>query len=144
MRLSWKIYSCGYAIFVLLETSYSLFPNTPTNVYYKILISFNKAFIWQYILYYIKISLEVFGLAPLFLFVFKKKWLLPIFWKIFFFTKIVGLFLGNNYECRLVKTFFAVNKIFTLALLLSALLIILPYYVVLYLFAFKQKELKNK
>lgn len=139
MKLRWKIYSFGYALLIILQAVYAFLPNSPANVYYRILISFNKIYLWQYILHYLSIFLELFGLVPLFLFIRQKKWLAPLFWKVFFFVKILGLCTGNYYEANLVGTFLAVNKILALICSITGLMLLLPYYIALYLYAFRQK-----
>jgi hypothetical protein len=138
MKLSWKIYSFGYALLVILGVAYSLWPDSAPSGYYKILISFDKSFLWQYIFHFISTLLDVLGLLPLFLFVFQKKWFVALFWKIFFFVKILGIFAGNSYEANFLGTVFAVNKLTAIASSLIGLALILPYYIAIYLYAFRR------
>lgn len=139
MKLSWKIYGFVYALIVLLETYIALHPDSNPNTYYKILISFDKRFLWQYILHYFSVLIEVFALAGLFLFVFKKNWLPNLFWKIFFFVRILGLFVGNYYEANITGTMFIANKLLTSVSILIGLIAIVPSYIGLFLYAFKRK-----
>ncbi len=139
MKLSWKIYSFGFALLIMLQVVYSLLPDSAPNVYYKILISFDKIFVWKYCFHFLNVFLDLFGLVPLLLFVFKKKWFAPIFWKIFFFVKIGAIFFGNYYETNLMGTIIAANKLLATASLITGLLVILPYYIAIFLYAFRRK-----
>lgn len=139
MRLSWKIYSLFYALIILSGAVYSLWPYSHPIVYYRILISFDKIFIWQYALHYAGILLDVFGLVPLFLFVFQKRWLPKLFWKIFFFIKVYGIFVGNYYEANIMQTISAANKLIAFSSLITGLIIILPAYIAIFLYAFRRK-----
>lgn len=124
---------------VLLETFFALYPQSGPNVYYRILISFDKKFIWQYMQHYLSVFIELSSLVPLFLFAFKKTWLPAGFWKIFFFVRILGIFIGNFYEANLIGTMLIANKLSAIIMLLIGFIIILPSYIAIFLYGFKKK-----
>ncbi len=136
MRFGWKIYSFLYCPLTLTGVGYSLWPNSKPSVYYHLLVSFNQAYWWQYVFYYLRVGLDLFGLVPLLLFVCQKKWLAKLFWKVFFWVKILSLCLGSFYEFKLVKSYFLDAPVLTSISALTSLLSLLPYYLAIYLYAF--------
>ena len=141
MRLTWKTYIFLYTIFVLVSTVYSLIPTSQISVYYKIIIHMEKIYLISYFNHFLFIFLELFTLLPLFLFVSKKRYFQPIFWKGFFILRVTNAITNSYYEYGFYSNLLKINpKITIISILISAILI-LPAYIALFMYAFRQKRL---
>ena len=141
MRLAWKIYVFCYAAFILASIILFLAASSPVSFYFSMLIHMKKIYLAGYLNRFLFIFLEFFSLLPLFLFAFKKRWFTQIFWKGFFILKVTNLIFNNYYEYAFYRNFFSISPRVTASFISIILMIILPAYIALFLYAFRQRKL---
>ena len=116
MRIGWKIYFCILTL-LLLTTYFSLFKSKGL-----------------YSIYTLDFLISIMSLVGLFCFAFKKKWLQVSFWKVYFFVYIVWDFSFNLLIAPRIEANYSIVDS------LIGLVIIIPLYIGLYLYAFKFLE----
>lgn len=144
MRLSWKLYIFLYAFVVILSVAYYLSADSQLILYHKITVSMDKIFYINYYNHYLFIFLEVFSLLPLFLFAFKKRIFGTAFWKLFFMFKITNALVINYFEHGFYGNLLVIMPKFSPIAILISILMILPAYTALFMYAFMQNNLFNK
>lgn len=141
MRLSWKLYIFLYAFVVALSVVYYLSADSQLILYHKITVSMNKIFCINYYNHYLFIFFEVFSLLPLFLFAFRKRLFSAAFWKLFFMFKVTNALVINYYEHGFYSNLLVITPKFSPIAILISILMILPAYAALFMYAFKTEKL---
>jgi hypothetical protein len=140
MPLRWKIYAFLYSLVVLINTAFNLNPDGAAYNYYQLLMILDKAQWLRLILFYFANLMEIISLLPLFLFVFKVRFLSRGFWKLIFLLRIAGWLFGRNFEYGLLKAMLYANPFTTLLIVSACALMALPSFVGQYLYAFRDKD----
>jgi len=138
MYLRWKIYAAVYALMIISGTYFSLLPESRILDYYQILILLDKRHWWNLYLFYISCFFEVISLVPLFLFVFRIRWLSQDFWKIILAGRLVGLAGGHNFDYNLIISLIFANPIHAFIAILVTALISLPSFCAQFIYAFRK------
>jgi hypothetical protein len=138
MPFRWKIYAFIYSALVLVNVIFNLHPAGAPYNYYQILIFLDNAHELKLILFYFANLMEMISLLPLFLFVFKGRFLSRDFWKVIFLFRVAGLLGGRNFEYNLIKSLLFANHFTTLLIVSAFVLIALPSFAAQYLYAFRK------
>jgi len=100
-----------------------------------------KIYLVSYFNHFLFIFLELFSLLPLFLFAFKKSWFSLVFWKGFFILRIVNAAANNYYEYGFYSNLLKISPKITAISILISVILILPAYIALFMYAFRQDKL---
>lgn len=140
-RWPWKVYFFFWVYSVFSNIIIALYPASPINQYYKILIIFRARYWIQYSLYQSAIVIEAFSLIPLFLFVFHKKCLSPWVWQTLFFLRIIFLISGHSYEWMMIKSYFHLDLRLAIASASTIVVLLFPSFFGHFLYAFQSKKI---
>ena len=137
--LRWKIYfflflpiACGNALSVV-------YPESPLYVYYHVLISFHKDYMFFYLLNVINALVNTLCLIPLFLYVFQVSFLSKRLWQWLFVIRIIFDIIGHDYEIKFFKSLFYINVWYGLSSLILLIALTIPSYFACFRYAFRQK-----
>ena len=140
MALRWKIYAFLYSLIVLLNAYFSLSRTRPIYTYYQVLILIDRSHWADLVFFYFSNIIEVISLVPLFLFVFKTRFLSQQFWRLIFFGRIIGLLAGRDYEHHAIKSLFYANPTVITTAVIVAVIAAVPSFAGQYLYAFRKND----
>lgn len=124
-------------------------PQSPTKIYYQILLSFNTIFLIPYLLNLLAIILDILAVFPFFNYLNPQKnfiWEKHIstnFWKWFFAIRLSLLFLGRSFESKELQSILHNDIRVTLTIIIAMLIIEGPSHIAVFLFAHRQKSNQN-
>ena len=144
MGLRWKIYLFIFTLGALGSLAALLDEESVIYSYYHALIIFRPEYFIQYALNVISAALNVFAIIPLALYTFRVSFLGEKFWRVFFVLQLGFDMVGHAYEAKFVKSAFYSHFAYALSSLLLLLLLMLPSYLALFRYAFRQKAVLGK
>ena len=137
-----KIY---FLIYGILSINYLIdlyVPYSKMFLFYHVLMAFNIANVINYDLAVLSSLLNITALVPIYLYIYKRRFLDDDFWKKIFSFRVAFEFTGHQYEYNFIKSLFHFPSfdlgIYTIALLTC---ITLPSYLIFYQYAFASKNL---
>ncbi len=139
VNFGWKIYLVFYVFLAAGNMLAVMLPRQTVHVYYQILIHFDKAYVWPYYLNVASAAAACFTAVPLFLFVSGKRLFGALFWKIFFFVRLLLDIFGRGYEISFFKAFLATDPLLAGMAFGLSLTVLLPSYLALGIYAFRRK-----
>jgi len=137
----WEAYFIIIVIFAARKAYALVMPNSPDFLYYFILRSFDPVFYITFNAHVIHVLLNILHCIPLFLYIYKIRFLNPEIWRYLFILRCVFEINGHSYEMNTLIAFFHSNPLLMLLTFLGPLLAYLPSYVACYCYAFRQEKI---
>ena len=137
----WELYFVYFAILVINQVVNILFPTSVIYTFYHVLIAFDR---WLAVLYYVRIFCDILNLVcliPLYLFMFKIKWLNKTLWQWVVALRVGFDLVGHYYEYITVKSLFFSKPLVAAQLILWFVLTVLPSYYACLKYAFRREKL---
>lgn len=135
-RWLWELYF--YFIFYLaLRNSVHLFSsNSEEYLYYFILRNFNPVFYFAYFAHVMQVLLTLIHCIPLALYIYRIRFLNPMFWQFLFIARCVFEIFGHSYSWKMALAYHKSSPPLLVLILLSLILPYIPSYIVCYRYAF--------
>jgi len=109
--------------------------------YYRIVVILNAGYSHAYSLNQASALMNALSLVPLYLFIFRIRWLRPWLWQFIFFVRISFETIGHAYEVQLLRSLFYNDILIAVATIAFMAAMILPSYWACFRYAFRQKAL---
>jgi len=138
---AWKAYFIIILSLAIRKVCDLVSPNSQDFLYYFILRSFNSVFYITYIAHVISVFLNIIHCIPLFLFIFKIRFLNPDIWRYLFVLRCIFEISGHSYQVNTLTAQLHTNLIFFILTLLVSLLTYMPSYIACYWYAFRQEKM---
>lgn len=136
----WKIYFCIFALYVLGNALDILMPTSFLYIYYHALMAFHPVYFIPYILALGQVFFNLVSLVPLFLFVFRIRFLSDRFWQRVLVLRIIFDLTGHAGEVnQLISISHADSEWFFSKIVLTGIMLI-PSYGACFQYAFRWKE----
>lgn len=135
----WKLHFLIY--FSVASFNFMAFwdPESEIAFYYHTLLAYDRYFFFPYALNVLAVLCTAFTLVPFYCFLFQRQIFKTTFWRFFFVFRLALDITGRSYEFKVVQAMFYHDAIAGIHLSLFALLLFLPSYIALFLYAFKPK-----
>jgi len=144
MKLRWKIYLFFFVPVTLGNFIGILHSESVVYAYYHVLTAFHPEYQLSYHLNIASAAISLFALIPIFLYAYRKPFLHPIVWQIFFFSRFGLDLIGHSYETQFLRSIFYTQPWIALSTAAILLAVIFPSYLACFYYAFRQeKMLKN-
>ena len=143
-RLLWDIYLL-FIFFLAIQKSTDFFsPETSIYHYFYFLYSFDKLFYIYYLINALQIIINLAGCIPVFLWIHRIKFLQPNLWRIFFILTVSFDLIGQSYDRIVILSFLRNDRLIAILMILQYFLIHVPFYVILFEYGFKWKNIFAK
>lgn len=136
----WKVYFLIYFLIVTVDIGTFFSPESPKNIYYQVLIAFDSLFIVPFLLNALAVILDVLSLVPFYGFIEGIAFLSKKFWRLVFMTRLVLALWGHSYDFQLIRSLSHENINNALAFVAVAILLNIPSYAAMFLYAFQKDE----
>ena len=140
-KWAWKIYLVIFSLFTLANLISILYENSYLYIYYNILITFHKSYLFSYWYAVLCNVISLISLISLYLFVFRIKFLKAVFWQWVFVFKIVFDLLGHSFEIKALKSLFYNDARLGFVSVVLMIAILLPSYVAAFQYAFLPQKI---
>jgi len=143
--IGWKAHLILFSV-INVQMALDFFVNTDSILYkyHHIILAFDSKYMPILILNGICIILNVLCLLPLFLFVYRRRFLKPIVWKWLLLLRLLFEFGGHRYEILFIKSIFYSHIPLGIETTFITLAIILSSYWACYSYAFRQDKIIPK
>ena len=138
-KLWWKIYFFLLAPFLVVGLLNLFNPQSPQYVYYNALIAFHENYTLAYFLAVAGAAINLASLLPLGLFILRIRLFKGLFWKGFFFLKILLEIFGHHFELNFLKSLPYTNLWHILLTVATIFVIFFPSYLACFLYAFRRE-----
>lgn len=138
MKLFWKYYAFLFMAIVLSNGFALLNPNSPSEIYYNTLITFNRGYAFVHLLNILNLSLNIITGILIFNYAFKIKVLCAApYW--LFYARLLSDLIGHSWEWQLIQSNMAQDILWGLLALASWIVPIAPSYFAHWYMTFSQK-----
>lgn len=114
-------------------------PDSPQQMYYKILWSFNSWSIFLFLANALAIILNLLAVVPFVCFLENQTFLSRRFWQGHFVARLLLLGCGYSYALKEFQSYHHQQPTLSLSIALTAAILYLPSYIATFLYAFKRK-----
>jgi len=133
-KFVWKICFLVYAFFTATNVIYFFEPESPSILYYHIMMAWDSWFVIFYILNIAAILLSVLALVPFWGFLYDRFLLSRRFWIYFFWARLFLEFHGRAFEVTFIKSLYISQPMTTWLTILTLLTINIPIYLALWFY----------
>lgn len=136
------IWGSAFLIYLFVVTAnaiYFFWSDSAMNLYYQILMAYNIYFLVPFCLNALSVILNILTLLPFYLFIRRINFLVPSFWQWLFIFRLAADITGRSYEFQFIKSLFYQDPQTGFSLISVYLLLVLPSYIALYLYAFDRE-----
>jgi len=140
----WKCYLVFFAIMVVRNTIDLFSSASPVYLFYFVIVAFQKSL---NIIYWVNVFTTVFNilcLIPLFLYVYRKRFLCPRVWQWVFVLRVIFDITGHTYQRVMLKSLFFSSPKFAAWAVVIFLLVLFPSYLACYQYAFQNEKIFPK
>ena len=138
----WEAYFIIILFFAIRKVYDLVMPSSSDFLYYFILRSFNSVFYITYSAHVIHVFLNIIHCIPLFLYIYKIRFLNPEIWRYLFILRCIFEISGHSYQVNTLTALFDSNPILLLLTILIPLLTHFPSYIACYWYAFRQEKIR--
>ena len=142
-NLLWVAYFYFFFIYSIAQASAFFGLDSPSQFYYAVLYSFNNIFAFDYSLNVMQILLNLFHLAPLYFFIYKKWTNNQELFKFLFAFRLLFEVIGHSWEMNFLAGIYQLKPISFYILMAGFALLYLPSYYACYVYAFKKHNKKK-
>jgi len=135
----WKVYFIIILLFVTKEAYHLFTPGSPQFLYYFILRSFNPLFHIVHNTRVIHVLLNIIHCAPLFLYIYRIRFLNAEVWKYLFILRCIFEITSHSYEMNWIVALYHVNPKHLLLVLAILITPHIPSYMACYRYAFRRE-----
>ena len=136
----WKAYLAVLLLFVIKKVYYLLVPDTQIFFYYFILRAFDPIFYVIYTAHVMQVLLSVIHWMPVFLCVYRIRFLSAEFWKCLFILRCIFEITGHSYEMNSLIALYYRRPRIALTIFLFLVVPHIPSYMACYWYAFQQEK----
>jgi hypothetical protein len=136
----WKIYLAFMLLIVIKKVYYLLMPDSQSFYYYFILRTFDLIFYIVYASHVMQVLLSVIHWIPVFLYVYRIRFLSAEFWKSLFILRCIFEIIGHNFEMNSLIALYHRKPEVLFTVFIIVILPHIPSYVVCYWYAFRQEK----
>jgi len=137
---SWSLYLIFYVFVKTIFAIYFFRQDTPSHLYYQILIAYHLRYLLLYCQNALSVILNTLSIWPLYLFIRRVYILAPGFWKGFFFLRLLLDVTSHSYEVKFLQSLFHQDAVLTVQIILALMLFSLPSYAALFMYAFRERR----
>ena len=136
----WKTYLAVMLLFLTKKVYYLLMPDTQSFFYYFILRAFDPVFYITYTAHVMQVLLSVVHWIPVFLYVYRIRFLSAEFWRCLFILRCLFEITGHSFEMNsLIALYHRKPKAF-LAVFIILMIPHIPSYMACYRYAFRREK----
>lgn len=141
-NIFWLGYFYFFFIFSIAQAAAFFGTDSPSQFYYAVLYSFNNIFAFDYSLNVMQVLLNIFHLAPLYFFIYKKWTNKQELFRYLLAFRLLFDILGHSWEANFLAGIYQLKPILCYILLAGLALLYLPSYYACYVYAFKDLNKK--
>ncbi|MCK5014578.1 MAG: hypothetical protein KAS66_12225 [Candidatus Omnitrophica bacterium] len=136
----WKIYLAFMLVFAVKSTYYLLMPDSQSFFYYFILRAFDPIFYAVYTAHVMQVLLSVIHWIPVFLYVYRIRFLSSEFWKSLFILRCIFEITGHSYATNSLVALYHRKPKICLTIFIILIIPHIPSYMVCYWYAFRREN----
>jgi hypothetical protein len=137
----WKIYLLILLLFVIKDAYHLLMPNSQIFFYYFILRVFDPTFYAAYTAYVMRILLNTVHWIPVFLYVYRVRFLSVEFWKCLFILRCIFEIIGHTFEMNVLASIYHAKPKILLTAFIIFIIPHVPSYIACYGYAFRREKI---
>jgi len=139
-NMGWKLYLILFAT-VSAGNFLTLFNDqSPNFLHYQVMITFHPSSRILYVLNIVSASLTMASVVPVFLYIYRLRFLPAKFWQYLFFLRLVMDLTGRRYETIFIKSLFHQELWVGLSFVTCLLVVLFPSYLLGFRYAFRRKR----
>lgn len=132
----WETYFIILILFTLRQAYNFFMPGAPAQLYFYFLSAFEKVFLGAWAAALLQVLLNLLHLFPVAFYIYRKRFLSPVFWQYMLLLRAIFDFLGHPYEWQLIISLFHDEPSYAVLVLAQSAAFYIPSYLACYRYAF--------